>query len=289
MANALIPGFYGTNLIEYARGVQGVSLQLHITAECDQMCKHCYMYNSPFYSQQKNAPLEKQDLFNLIDEYFSFLAEYSTVGFIAITGGDPILSPHFFELLEYINNHYRKRCTTVILGNPFHIFTNEGVVNVAIPFELKMQYECKHNSLNMGEIYLICTNYSFGAVKTALNEIIAAFDTTISNIVLCLPSGFNCQFPIEEFGDKVCISSVDLIPPNSLLLWDREIQSDTPNINSIMVALYNKWIPLINKRQYAAVSDFGYGCINIGDFYGVSNYKTEIQSVASYFENSVWK
>lgn len=151
---------------------------------------------------------------------------------------------------------------------------------------MKTQYEYKNDSLNTETVYLICTNYSLSAVKTALNETIAAFDATISKIVLCLPRGFNDQMPIDEFGDKVCISSVDLIPPSALLLWDREIRSDIPNINSIMVSLYNNWVPIINKRQYAAVSGFNYVCMNVGDFYGVSNFKAEIRSIASYFENS---
>ena len=38
MANILQPFFYGMNSLEYFGGVQGISLQFHITAECDQSC-----------------------------------------------------------------------------------------------------------------------------------------------------------------------------------------------------------------------------------------------------------
>ena len=65
MANILQPFFYGMNSLEYFGGVQGISLQFHITAECDQSCKHCYMYNSPYYQSQINNPMNKETMFSL--------------------------------------------------------------------------------------------------------------------------------------------------------------------------------------------------------------------------------
>lgn len=121
MANLLLPYFYGSNYIENFEGIQGISLQLHITAECDQSCKHCYMYNSPYYQSQIENALTKDEMIALIDEYFSFLAEYDTTGLVAITGGDPLLSPYFWDLLSHIHMYYAESCEVAILGNPYHV------------------------------------------------------------------------------------------------------------------------------------------------------------------------
>lgn len=121
MANPILPFLYGTNPMEQLKGVSGISLQFHITAKCDQSCKHCYMYNSPYYKAQIDNELTENEMKNLLDEYFEFLGEYNCDGSIALTGGDPILSPYFWNLLTYINNNYSKRCVVVILGNPYHI------------------------------------------------------------------------------------------------------------------------------------------------------------------------
>ena len=121
MANILQPFFYGMNSLEYFGGVQGISLQFHITAECDQSCKHCYMYNSPYYQSQINNPMNKETMFSLLDEYFAFLGEYKCHGFVVLSGGDPILSPYFWDVLEHIHLHYRDRCGVALMGNPYHI------------------------------------------------------------------------------------------------------------------------------------------------------------------------
>lgn len=125
MANFFIEDAYGVNSTSLP-GVKGVSLQIHLTAECDQSCKHCYMYNSPSYRPQIEHPLSKEQFLSLIDEYAAFLAEFHcSPGFIAVTGGDPILSPHFWDVLTHIHSSY-ENFTVVVLGNPTHIFAEEA-------------------------------------------------------------------------------------------------------------------------------------------------------------------
>lgn len=121
MANLMNSMLYGNNSEEFIKGVAGFSLQFHITAKCDQACKHCYMYNSPYYKSQIENDLSLEQKIQLLDEYFSFLAEYDSFGLVAITGGDPILSPHFWNILQHIQENYQDKCTVVVMGNPYHI------------------------------------------------------------------------------------------------------------------------------------------------------------------------
>lgn len=121
MANIILSSFYGVNLLENTDVIQGVSLQFHITAKCDQKCKHCYMFDSPNYQNQLDNVLSKEEMFQLVNEYVAFLRGFFCKGHIAITGGDPILSPNFWDILKHINDNYSSECEVSILGNPYHI------------------------------------------------------------------------------------------------------------------------------------------------------------------------
>ena len=95
---------------------QYFSFQWHITDECDQRCKHCYIF-----SADNNKPLvsmtweQMQDtLYNCLD----FCEMYDRLPYFYITGGDPILHPDFWQLLKLIHEH---NIPFTIMGNPFHL------------------------------------------------------------------------------------------------------------------------------------------------------------------------
>ena len=96
------------------------SFQWHITDECDQRCKHCYIFSSGGHTCLDAMDWEQmQDTFyNCLD----FCEVYGRTPYFYITGGDPILHPDFWRLLSLIHEHGIK---FTILGNPFHL--NEQV------------------------------------------------------------------------------------------------------------------------------------------------------------------
>lgn len=95
------------------------SLQWHVTAKCDQKCKHCYMYESPFFESELNNELSLKDCFKIIDDFEATLARLNKQGTIFFTGGDPILREDFFDILKYANS--KKISPLGVMGNPFHI------------------------------------------------------------------------------------------------------------------------------------------------------------------------
>lgn len=120
MADLEAPFLYGKK--NYGKYVIGFSLQIHITAKCDQRCKHCYMFNSDSYQNQIRNPLKLEDWTKLIDEYHAVLIKFHcSNGMIGITGGDPLLCENFWPLLEYINKKYPGFFRVVIMGNPYHV------------------------------------------------------------------------------------------------------------------------------------------------------------------------
>ncbi len=92
------------------------AFQWHITDECDQRCKHCYIF-----SGDPGRKLISMD-WKLIEETFynclDFCEVYNRTPYFYLTGGDPILHPDFWRLLELFHDHSIK---FTIMGNPFHL------------------------------------------------------------------------------------------------------------------------------------------------------------------------
>ncbi len=92
-------------------------LQWHITNECDQRCQHCYIWRK-FVNESLHTQPNIQQCQNIVDDFLSFCQETSVSPYFSITGGDPLLYSHIWELLEYIQS---KKVPFTILGNPFHL------------------------------------------------------------------------------------------------------------------------------------------------------------------------
>lgn len=92
------------------------SFQWHITDDCDQRCKHCYIFseNSCKAIDSMNWEQMEDVFYNCLD----FCAVYDRLPYFYITGGDPILHPDFWRLLALLKEH---SIPFTILGNPFHL------------------------------------------------------------------------------------------------------------------------------------------------------------------------
>ena len=92
------------------------SFQWHISDECDQRCKHCYIYSggSPHSPVSMSAQAMDVVLANCLD----FCRTFSRTPYFYITGGDPLLHPAFWQLADELS------CRGIhftILGNPYHL------------------------------------------------------------------------------------------------------------------------------------------------------------------------
>lgn len=96
-------------------------IQWHVTARCDQKCKHCYMYDDN-YKKELDNELSNKDCRKVIDDFAKSLKHWHIKGRISFSGGDPLLKKGFLNLVEYAR---KKDLNIVILGNPYHI--NEKV------------------------------------------------------------------------------------------------------------------------------------------------------------------
>lgn len=92
------------------------SFQWHITEACDQRCKHCYIFAHDTLKNIDSMSFEgmKQTLGNIED----FCECFGRRPYLYITGGDPILHPDFWKLMDLLK---AKEIPFTIMGNPFHL------------------------------------------------------------------------------------------------------------------------------------------------------------------------
>ena len=93
-------------------------LQWHITAKCQQHCKHCYMYDSPTYKSEIENQLDFQTCIKVLDDFKDFCEIMNVDGQIAFTGGDPLLREDFLDLVKEAK---KRNFKFNILGNPFNL------------------------------------------------------------------------------------------------------------------------------------------------------------------------
>lgn len=92
-------------------------LQWHLTNECDQRCKHCYIWQKHDKEGLHSTPTIEQCQ-AVISDFILFCNEMSVSPHLSITGGDPLLYPLIWDVLEEIR---QKGIIFTVLGNPFHL------------------------------------------------------------------------------------------------------------------------------------------------------------------------
>lgn len=78
------------------------AFQWHITDYCDQRCKHCYIFSEGKCSELLSMSLDhmKKVLSNIED----MCERINRTPYFYITGGDPILHPDFWTLMELLKS-----------------------------------------------------------------------------------------------------------------------------------------------------------------------------------------
>ncbi len=73
-------------------------IQWHITNLCNLRCQHCYQDDF-----SKKSDLDWAGLKKVSDNLLTTLREWDKTAYIHLTGGEPLLKPELFPLLEYLD------------------------------------------------------------------------------------------------------------------------------------------------------------------------------------------
>lgn len=96
--------------------VNYLTLQWHITEQCDQRCKHCYIFRGN--DKKIRTDISEDDCKSIFLNFTDCCKKLNCLPYFVITGGDPILSDNFWFILNLL------KCNNIpfsILGNPFHL------------------------------------------------------------------------------------------------------------------------------------------------------------------------
>lgn len=91
------------------------AVQWQITDLCDQRCKHCYIFSE---GRPNLVTTPFDELRRTLADIVEFCEQIGRIPYIYLTGGDPILHPDFWRLLEMFRRQNVRFC---IMGNPFHL------------------------------------------------------------------------------------------------------------------------------------------------------------------------
>ena len=90
------------------------AFQWHILDDCDQRCKHCYIFQDESELQTMNP----DDMELVLDNCIRMCERTNRKPYFSITGGDPILHPNFWNLVERL---HELNIDYGLMGNPFHL------------------------------------------------------------------------------------------------------------------------------------------------------------------------
>lgn len=132
-------------------------VQWHITDRCSQNCVGCYLYQSKeLDATNKKTELDIRTLDLIVKDVLMTAKQLNANAVFVLTGGDPLLHPNFWSLLESIKHFGREfqvKTTVDILGNPFYIDQVAAVnlINGGVrKFQLSLDgLEEKHDILRM--------------------------------------------------------------------------------------------------------------------------------------------
>lgn len=95
-----------------------LGIQWHITNECSQDCKHCYLKSRN--AKEKNALTEPslEKCLAIIENYSAALDKLGATGSIDLTGGDPLLYEHIWDVMGCLR---KKNLSFSILGNSYEV------------------------------------------------------------------------------------------------------------------------------------------------------------------------
>ncbi len=88
------------------------NLQWHLTTRCELKCRHCYLRGR---NRSSANELDLDQCCQVIDSFVHAAVVLDARPTVDLTGGDPLLYQHFWELLDYLR---KKNVQISILGTP---------------------------------------------------------------------------------------------------------------------------------------------------------------------------
>lgn len=127
------------------RSASQFTIQWHLTHACELHCKHCY-------DRTKLAAMKLSQAIDVLDQLVPFCREREVRGAVCLTGGNPFLYRHFFEVYQAA---FERGLRVAIYGNPVSAEELDRLVAIGKPgyFQVSLEGLEEHNDAIRGEGY----------------------------------------------------------------------------------------------------------------------------------------
>jgi len=176
------------------------SLQWHLTDACMNNCMHCYITENT--RSKKNLSIDQ--LLQVASDFIDSFSELNLMKSVSLTGGDPLLCPHFWEILEFLRRKGGDSLEINILGNP-------NLLTMQLLHKLEKQ---KINYFQLSLDGMEKTHDFFrgkGNFKMTLNALRKIAKTDIKPIV---------QSTVSKLNFSEMCEIADMAIENGAYLWD---------------------------------------------------------------------
>jgi MoaA/NifB/PqqE/SkfB family radical SAM enzyme len=167
------------NVLINLKTMEYFAFQWHITDTCDQRCRHCYIFSVNNHFNLKEMSWTQIE--SVFENCNVMCKKANRIPYFYITGGDPILHSHFWDLMELFRSH---NIAFTILGNPFHL--NDEVCR-----KLK-EYGCERYQLSIDGLRE--THDSMrkkGSFDTTIEKLKCLHKAGIRSAIMTTVSGLN--------------------------------------------------------------------------------------------------
>ena len=223
-------------------GENSYTFQWHITHRCNLRCKHCYLDE---YAKETSEIY----LITVLGRIVEFLKENNGTGVLALTGGEPLVSPYLFNILDYAEKEPRIEATMIA--------SNGTLINQETIDKLK-----KYTKFRAIQVSIDGTPETHDSIrgKGAFNKSINAIKLLHENKIKCSVSFTANRLNYREFvdvGKIVSEAGADLLWTDRVVpLGDEEKKEDI--INNLLMSdeEFSEYIKTISeaKKKYSIVS-----------------------------------
>jgi selenobiotic family peptide radical SAM maturase len=118
------------------------TLQWHITQKCDLHCRHCY-------DRSDRTSMSIDQGLHILDDFYRFCKDHHVYGQVSFTGGNPMLSPHFYTLYQEAAS---RGFLTAVLGNPMGRASLDKMTRIQTPefYQVSLEGLQEHNDYIRG-------------------------------------------------------------------------------------------------------------------------------------------
>jgi selenobiotic family peptide radical SAM maturase len=122
--------------------VETFALQWHLTQACDLRCRHCY-------DRSSRQEMRRDQAHSVLDQLDAFCQSHHVHGQVSFSGGNPMLSPYFYELYQ---GAVDRGFLVAVLGNPMDDQAIERMLAIRFPefYQVSLEGLQPHNDYIRG-------------------------------------------------------------------------------------------------------------------------------------------